>query len=335
MASQAIPVWTWRDAIRKADVAPMTKLICHSIANYVADVGKGSYPSVKQLMADSGMSNRSVATHLQLAVDAGLLEIERDRGKDGRIARTTYYPRFPDNTVLKRRADRFEEPVDDEEFEEDQVKEAHLAKPSEGASLGDDIHVKEVHVDRPSEGASRGPRELGALHHVKEVHGELSIRELSTHTPNPSPSGEARQRVREVWIDELMEDGRASHVVTSYIERLHGSLKAPGGSINLQALMRAIRDALADFDEVVLERAAVLTLRSRTVWPSASQAAAFATQADRELPKPKFYPDHPAFKSWIAHYRAIGKDFWARECTSRGFVQERSAVPPISKGTAA
>src|SRR5439155_15577257 len=51
----------------------------------LSDVGEGAYPSVKTLMVDTGMSNRSVATHLAKAEAAGLLKIERtEAGADGR-----------------------------------------------------------------------------------------------------------------------------------------------------------------------------------------------------------------------------------------------------------
>jgi hypothetical protein len=93
-------VWTWRDAIRQAKVPTLTKTICWALANYISDVGEGCYPGVKRLMADTGMSNRSVATHLQNAVDAGLLHIERAERRAGRYGRTTYLPRFPTAAVL-------------------------------------------------------------------------------------------------------------------------------------------------------------------------------------------------------------------------------------------
>jgi hypothetical protein len=100
-----VPVWTWREAIRKAPVPALTKHICNCIANYVSDVGEGAFPGVETLMKDSGMSNRSVATHLANAEGAGLLKIDRTEvGTDGRFKRSTYYPRFPEDAVLKRQA---------------------------------------------------------------------------------------------------------------------------------------------------------------------------------------------------------------------------------------
>ena len=331
----AVPVWTWRDAIRKTPVPPLTKHICNCIANYVSDVGKGAFPSVRQLIDDSGMSNKSVAAHLQNAVDAGLLEIEREKGKDGRFGRSTYYPRFPDDMVLKRRADR----VIDADEADDQVNELHAASPSEGDTRGDADddadQVNELHTDRPSEAASPGPSEPPSRHQVKELHSKRTIQvELSTHTPNPS----LPERPPDVCVGGgkpvdpvLIELGQAEqgrHVVESYIRPLWGALRLPGG-VEAVPFLAGIRDALAVVEPEVLERAALITQRTRTVWPSPAQAYKLANEAAVDVPLKRFEREHPAFRGWLAHYRATGRGFWARECEARGYVLERSAVPPV------
>lgn len=331
----AVPVWTWRDAIRKTPVPPLTKHICNCIANYVSDVGKGAFPSVRQLIDDSGMSNKSVAAHLQNAVDAGLLEIEREKGKDGRFGRSTYYPRFPDDMVLKRRADR----VIDAEEADDQVNELHAASPGEGDTLGDadddGDRVNELHMDRPSEEASPGPSEPPSRHQVKELHSKRTIQvELSTHTPDPSlperppdvcvSGGKPVDRV----LAELLTSEQGQHVVESYIRPLWGALRLPGG-VDPVAFLAGIRDELADVEPDVLERAVSLTRRGRSIWPSAAQAVAIAREAAGNVPLKRFARDHAAFRGWLAHYRATGRGFWATTCEARGYVLERSAVPPV------
>ena len=142
----SIPVWTWRDAIRKSKAPALTKHVCNCIANYLSDVGEGCYPGVKALMNDSSLSNRSVATHIETAKKFGLLKIVREVGKDGRFKRTFYFPRFPDNTSL----------------------------PREPASHGPN-HVNDIHANRPDEPASPGPRERRGKNRVKEVHGNNPI----------------------------------------------------------------------------------------------------------------------------------------------------------------
>ena len=173
-----IPVWTWRDAVRKSAIQPLTKLVLYSIANYLTDVGTGCFPSIRTLMADSGLSNRSLATHIRAAVDAGLLVIERRSGPDGRFQRTLYLPRFPDNACLPR--------VSAMQNTHDEAAEDDLE-----ADELEDGQVNELHAARPSEGASPGPREL---HRVNLVHIEESNKELSKDPLTPASGGSSVDR---------------------------------------------------------------------------------------------------------------------------------------------
>lgn len=185
----SIPVWTWRDAIRKSKAPALTKHVCNCIANYLSDVGEGCYPGVKALMDDSGLSNRSVATHIETAQKFGLLHIVREVGKDGRFKRTFYFPRFPDNTTL----------------------------PREPASHGPN-HVNEIHSDRPDEPASHGPRERRGKNRVKEVHCNYPI-EISKDAPTGAS---------EELICDLESEGKAGWVEI-HIDRDKPAWAAWGG----------------------------------------------------------------------------------------------------------
>ena len=166
-----IPPWTWRDAIRQADVPPLTKLVCYSIGNYLSDVGAGCFPGIEQLMADSGLSNRSMATHLQNAVDAGLIAIEKRRSLDGRHLRNHYLPKFPDAAELPRHpatnasAETGAAIAPETASETSDMQDAHSA---ENQASG---HVNLLHTDAtPREPPSHGPCEPDDISHVKEVH---------------------------------------------------------------------------------------------------------------------------------------------------------------------
>lgn len=99
---QKIPVWSWTGAVAAADVEPLTKLVCLNIARYLSDAGKGWHISVKQMMADTGLSNGSIATHLKKAEAAKILVIQRTAKPNGQRGVTLYKPRFPDNVELSR-----------------------------------------------------------------------------------------------------------------------------------------------------------------------------------------------------------------------------------------
>jgi hypothetical protein len=325
MSELSIPVWTWRDAIRKSGAPPLTKLICLCIANYVSDVGKGAFPSVRALMADSSMSNRSVSTHIQSAIDAGLLELEREAGKAGRFGRTVYYPRFPDNTVLKRRADRLDDPEDGEDEPEDNlsavdhVKEVHAAKPGEGAS--------------PGEIANEAHRvNLTTVHRVKEVHAELSKEELPTHT---HASARARPAVENVCVeggnlvDQLRAEGEALHVVEEFIAPLFGVLQPARGS-DPGAMLRAIRDELAEYSDGALADAMRAIRGSRTIWPSPAKAKAAAAEAQAKN-MIRIEPGTAQWAAWSAYWHASGKKFLATQYAQQGYARVARPMPPDIK----
>ena len=122
-------IWSWRNAIRKSELPPLAKLCCYVLADYMSDVEKGCFPSVVTLMKDTGLSNTSIAKHIRLAIEVGLLIKHRFRDRAGHCAGTNYYPRFPDGV-----------PDQDEEA-------------TEPASLG----ARSV-FDLPEENASSQPR---------------------------------------------------------------------------------------------------------------------------------------------------------------------------------
>jgi hypothetical protein len=88
-------IWAWRQAIRNSDLAPLAKLCCYVLADYMRDAEKGCFPSVITLMKDTGLSNTSIARHIRAAIDAGLLARQRFHDRAGHVAGTNYFPRFP------------------------------------------------------------------------------------------------------------------------------------------------------------------------------------------------------------------------------------------------
>lgn len=93
--SAKIPVWSWRHAVAKTNVPTLTKALCWAIGNYLSDAGKGCWPSMGALVADTGMCERSITTHLKTAAAAGLLQVRRIRNDKGHLGPYTYHPCFP------------------------------------------------------------------------------------------------------------------------------------------------------------------------------------------------------------------------------------------------
>jgi hypothetical protein len=170
-SKQLIPVWSWRDAIAKANVPPLTKLVCYDISRYLSDAGKSWRVPVKDIMRDTGLSNWAVAAHLKHAVDAGLLVIKREIGPSGQRGVSRYVPRFPANMVLDHEP---AEPMQDE-------------APREPASHG---NPRECRSSRKAH-----PREAASPSQVSEAHDKYLSTNKTIHQPRDfPPEGDAQAR---------------------------------------------------------------------------------------------------------------------------------------------
>jgi hypothetical protein len=160
------------------------------------------------------------------------------------------------------------------------------------------------------------------------MHNEPPLNPHFNTPPLPPEPGERVCVASDPILEELEADGVARHVVSAFIRPLWGAKRLPGG-VEPLAFLRDIRAVLADVEPEVLERAVAIVRRERSIWPSAAQCHAIVTRAASEVPLRQFATDSAAGRAWLAHYRATGRAFWARTCEERGFVAERSAVPPI------
>lgn len=89
--------YTWRAGIIKSDLLSTTRHVLLTLSCHVNDAGESAYPSTALLAKETGLSERSVITHLSIAKDLGWLEV-RKHGLSGQSwARNEYYPRFPDD----------------------------------------------------------------------------------------------------------------------------------------------------------------------------------------------------------------------------------------------
>jgi hypothetical protein len=84
--------------VLEAQISPSCKLICLTIATYVNAVGGAAWPSRETLMANTGLGHSTFAKAMREAVEAGLLDLQRQRLKNGHLGRYRYHPRYPDDT---------------------------------------------------------------------------------------------------------------------------------------------------------------------------------------------------------------------------------------------
>lgn len=249
------PVWTWRDAVRQADIPPLTKLVCWALANYITDLGEGCFPSVEALMRDTGLSNRSVSTHTANAVAAGLLEIDKRAAPGGKFTLNVYMPRFPDHCDLVRPGD-----------------ERGRNAPREGGSRGKnrvkDIHAADATPPLPREGASHGetcsPREPDDIHRVNLLHTNTSI---GTIHSSPLPPAGGREREGDIQFDNrfsaILDGLRAEHdtIVRTFLGPVVELVQI--SHANPALLLETVAKDLAGTPATVLAEAAKVARQTR------------------------------------------------------------------------
>jgi len=92
-------VWSWRQAVQKADIPSTTKLVLFNLSVYMNEAGDSCFPSTKKQAEDTGLSERSVCTHLEKAEKAGFIE-KKKHGSGQGWSRHSYIPSIPQGTEL-------------------------------------------------------------------------------------------------------------------------------------------------------------------------------------------------------------------------------------------
>lgn len=273
-ADGTIPVWCWRDAIFESDAAPLTRLVCLAIARYLADCGKGCFPNVETLQDDTGLSNKSITTHLKLAEAAGLLVVNRRKGPDGRNLGHVYLPKFPDKAVLAR------QPAQDIDADESHMYGVHVdSEPDVPGSCGPHVnegenpHVPRTPVNTPTGEISK--EETPKSPEGRGLQDDLEIEsEISEDEPKSSPSK---------LLADLIADGRHHNVVENLLapiltQRRFSAADAIGE-------LRTLRHAAKDLPKPALDKAVAIVLAGpKTVKPDrirqALKAATMVARAD-------------------------------------------------------
>lgn len=75
MAKPQSRSWSWRHAIVKSGLPPTTRHVLLTISVFMNDAGDGCYPTTKQLAEATGLSERAICTHIEIAKQGGWLTV--------------------------------------------------------------------------------------------------------------------------------------------------------------------------------------------------------------------------------------------------------------------
>lgn len=160
-------MFSWRKAILKSKLAPTTRHVLLTLACHMNAAGESCYPSIKLLCEETGLSNRSVITHLQIAKEEGWITVDVHGFAGQRWAAHEYHPAWPH--YLRDAANSMKKAMNEvHHVKEKAVKEVHdLPKKggerhSEGGERGSKKAVKEVHSSNPRSNPKSNPISLPA-----------------------------------------------------------------------------------------------------------------------------------------------------------------------------
>jgi hypothetical protein len=88
-------LFEWREAFVRSNLAPVTRHVLLTLAMHMDTTGGSCYPNVRTLARETGLSRRTVMTHLRLARAGGWLASKR-RGQGQGWALTIYQAMVPD-----------------------------------------------------------------------------------------------------------------------------------------------------------------------------------------------------------------------------------------------
>lgn len=96
MATEALRAWSWRHGVLKSTLPGTTRHLLLTLSCHVNDAGEPCYPTVETLVEETGLSKRAVLTHLDVARQAGWIEVKKHGFGDRRWARNEYRILWPE-----------------------------------------------------------------------------------------------------------------------------------------------------------------------------------------------------------------------------------------------
>jgi len=261
--------WSWRHAVLNSNLPPTTRHVLLTISCHMNDVGGGCYPTTATLAAETGLSERSICTHIMVASEAKWLKVSEHGFKGQRWSRHVYEATWPDD-------EKGTEP-DAEGTEGGSVPCAEGTEPdAEGTEPDDKKALKEVQCNIP----------------------EINSQSLS-HTAREELT--AGERVCEIL--DLKLDAWHMRVAEHFIAPLERCLNVRGKH---RQAMPDLVDDLASYSSATLAMAAGAIRRERSVFPTIAQAIETCKAAAKATTKPCSLRTDQEREAWRRHLTMSG-----------------------------
>lgn len=143
---QKIKIFSWIDAIKQSSLSPVTRHVLLNLSTYMNQDGESCYPSIDEQAKTTGLSRRSVISHLDAACAAGFLFKSSHQFAGQKWKRNEYVAIFPEGFSVRRHEDINAEGG---ERHSPVAKIAHAGDAPEGGERHDKKVVNDVHSNLP------------------------------------------------------------------------------------------------------------------------------------------------------------------------------------------
>ncbi|WP_093181755.1 helix-turn-helix domain-containing protein [Pseudovibrio sp. Tun.PSC04-5.I4] len=92
--------WSWRQAFCKSDLQGPTRAVLQAMSMFMNAVGESCYPSIEDLVEYSGYSKNAVLKHIDIAKEAGWIEVSQHGFRGQRWKRQEYVARWPERDLV-------------------------------------------------------------------------------------------------------------------------------------------------------------------------------------------------------------------------------------------
>lgn len=105
--------WSWRHAIIKSSLPATTRHVLLTISCFMNELGDGCYPTQEQIAEATGLSERAVRTHLDLAVEEGWLTRQEHGFKGQKWRNYEYAAAWPETQHVDEGPERASAPSEE------------------------------------------------------------------------------------------------------------------------------------------------------------------------------------------------------------------------------
>lgn len=92
--------WSWRHAVAKSGLPPLTRFVLHTLGLYMDSTGGSCFPSVADLVSDTGLDKKTVLKHLETAKERGWINVSKHGYAGQRWKRNEYSARWPGRDLV-------------------------------------------------------------------------------------------------------------------------------------------------------------------------------------------------------------------------------------------